>query len=160
VDKGTREYWSGQDPATREEPRALFYLTATRLLNEAGVPLIAGTDAGIFTNIPGSSMTRELELFVKAGLTPHEALASATRVSAETLGFEKTGMVRPGYRANLVLLSGDPLGNISALETPDAVMVSGQWLNEADLMELHEGARQTSFLRSFRRAAAMLLDQR
>ena len=61
---------------------------------------MAGTDSGVFTVIPGESMARELELLVEAGLSPHEALASATRVSARTLGFEQTGMIAPGYRAD------------------------------------------------------------
>ena len=61
-------------------------------------------------------MTRELELLVEAGLSPHQALASATRISAQTLGFDKTGVIAPGYRANLVLLPEDPLANISAVE--------------------------------------------
>jgi imidazolonepropionase-like amidohydrolase len=49
-------------------------------------------------------MARELELLVEAGLSPHQALDSATRVSAQVLGFEQTGVIAPGYRANLVLL--------------------------------------------------------
>ncbi len=75
IEQGNYEFWSAQDPHDYEGPRGEFYLTATQLLHEAGVPLIAGTDAGIFTNIPGSSMTRELELLVEAGLSPYEALA-------------------------------------------------------------------------------------
>jgi len=128
-------------------------------MHEAGVPLIVGTDAGVFTNIPGSSMTRELELLVQAGLTPFEALTAATRTSADALGFERTGQIAPGYRANLVLLREDPLGNISAVETPEGVMVRGYWLDKKGLEEMQEGARQTSFLRSARRAIEMKLKQ-
>jgi hypothetical protein len=157
-EKGNYEFWSEQDPANYEGPRGEFFLTATRLLHEAGVPLIAGTDGGIFTNIPGSSMTRELELLVKAGLSPHEALASATRISADALGFEKTGVVAPGYRANLMLLSDDPLNDISVVETPSAVMIGGYWLDEASLADMQSGARDTSFVRSARRAIAMWLN--
>lgn len=159
MDKGTRDYWSAQDPQTREAPRAAFYLTATRLMHEAGVPLILGTDAGIFTNIPGSSVARELELFVEAGLTPHDALAAATRAGADVLGWENTGQIAPGYRANLVLLSEDPLSNVSAIEAPEGVMVRGYWLDKAGLERLKAGARDTSFLRSARRAIEMVLSQ-
>jgi imidazolonepropionase-like amidohydrolase len=82
---------------------------ATQLLHEAGVSLISGTDSGSFAIIPGASMARELELLVEADLTPHEALASVTQVSATVLGFEQTGVIAPSYRANLVLLPQDPL---------------------------------------------------
>ena len=150
-------YWSQVDPSAYEGPRAEFYLKATRLLHEAGVPLIASTDAGILAIIPGASMARELELLVEAGLSPHQALASATLISAETLGFEQTGVISPGYRAKLVLLSEDPLTNISAVEFPAAVMLRGQWMDDIKLEELREGARNTSFIRSAWRALQMKL---
>jgi imidazolonepropionase-like amidohydrolase len=102
-------------------------------------------------------MARELELLVEAGLSPREALASATRISAQILGFEQTGMVAQGYRANLVLLSEDPLANISAVEFPAAVMLRGQWMDRTKLQELREGARNTSLIRSLWRALQMKL---
>lgn len=157
--QGTYDYWSQQDPDAWEAPRARFYLKATKILHDAGVPLIVGTDAGIFTNIPGSSMTRELELLVKSGLTPHEALEDATRTSAEVLGFDKTGMIAPGYRANLLLVSSDPLANISRVENPAGVMVHGIWLDEDALADLAKGAAQTSYARSARHFLAMVLDK-
>lgn len=157
LEKDTYEHWSRQDPSWREGPRAVFYRRATKMLHDAGVPLVAGTDAGIFTNIPGSAMTRELELLVEAGLTPHEALATATRNGGEILGFEKTGIIAPGWRANLLLLDGDPLADVSALENPAGVMIGGRWIDEGGLRKMREGARQTSFIRSARRAVALLL---
>jgi hypothetical protein len=147
-ERSAEQHWSGVDASGYERPHADFFLIATRLLHEAGVPLIAGTDSGGFGLVPGASLTQELELLVAAGLTPHEALASATRTSAEALGFEKSGVVAPGYRANLVLLTGDPLKQIGAVERPVGVMVGGRWLDEVDLEELRAAARDTSFLRS------------
>ena len=155
--RGEAKFWSEADPSAYEGPRAEFYLTATRLLHEAGVPLVAGTDAGIFAVIPGASMARELELMVEAGLSPHQALASATRVSAQILGFEQTGMIAPGYRANLVLLPEDPLSQIGAVEFPAAVMLDGYWMDDIKLEELREAARDTSFIRSAWRALQMKL---
>ena len=153
--QGDAEYWSQADPSAYEGPRAEFYLTATRLLHEAGVPLLAATDAGIFAIIPGASMARELELLVEAGLSPHQALASATRISAKILGFEQTGMIAPGYRANLVLLPEDPLTRIGAVEFPAAVMLGGYWMDDVKLEQLREAARDTSLIRSFWRALQM-----
>jgi len=155
--RGDAKYWSQADPSAYEGPRAEFYLTATRLLHEAGVPLIAATDAGLFAIIPGESMARELELLVEAGLSPHQALASATRTSAQILGFEQTGMIAPGYRANLVLLPEDPLTRIGAVEFPAAVMLGGYWMDDIKLGELREAARDTSLIRSAWRALQMKL---
>lgn len=157
VQHGDAKYWSQADPSAYEGPRAEFYLTATRLLHEAGVPLLAATDAAIFGIIPGASMARELELLVEAGLSPHEALASATRISARILGFEETGMIAPGYRANLVLLPEDPLTRIGAVEFPAAVMLGGYWMDDIKLEELKEAARDTSLIRSVWRALQMKL---
>jgi adenine deaminase len=75
----------------------------------------------------------------------------------QTLGFEQTGMIAPGYRANLVLLSKDPLANFSTVEFPAAVMLRGQWMDHNKLEELREGARNTSLIRSLWRALQMKL---
>ncbi|WP_321389555.1 amidohydrolase family protein [Emcibacter sp.] len=157
LSKGDYEFWSSQDPAEYEAPRGEFYRTATRMMHEAGVTLVAGSDAGIFVNIPGAALTRELELLVRAGLTPHEALVTATRNSAEALGFGKTGIIAPGYRANLILVESDPLENISAVENPAAVMIGGYWLDQAAVEQMRTGAGETSMIRSLWRAAALLL---
>lgn len=157
IERGSEEYWSNADPEAYEEPHAEFFLTATRLLHEAGVPLIAGTDAGGFGIIPGASLARELELLVDAGLRPYEALAAATRVSANALGFDKSGVIAPGYRANLVLLQSDPLIDVAAIEFPAGVMIRGRWLDEPALGVLHRAAADTSLVRSAWRALQMKL---
>ncbi len=156
-EKESYDFWSNADPETREAPRAAFYLKATGMLHEAGVPLIAGTDAGIFTNLPGSSMTRELELLVRAGLSPYEALTAATAAAGPAIGFADRGRIAPGYRANLILLTDNPLNDISAVEHPAAVMIGGVWLDEEALAKLHKAARHTSTMRTARRLAAMLM---
>lgn len=157
LEADTYAHWSAEDPDRREAPRAAFYLVATRLMHEVGVPIIAGTDAGIFTNIPGSSMTRELELLVRAGLSPHEALRAATATAGPAIGLPDRGRIAPGFRANLALFDGDPLADISAIEQPSAVMIGGSWLDADDLTALHECARNGSMLRTGRRVIEMLL---
>lgn len=154
-ERGSEEFWSGVDTSGYERPHADFFLTATGLLHEAGVPLIAGTDSGSFGIIPGASLADELELLVASGLSPHAALASATRVSAEILGFERTGVIAPGYRGNLVLLPEDPLGQIGAVELPLGVMIGGYWLDETELEEMRAAAADTSFTRSLWRVVEM-----
>ncbi len=158
--KDAAKFWSQVDPSVYEEPRAEFYLISTRLLHEAGVPLLTGTDSGSFGIIPGAAVARELELLVASGLSPYEALNSATRVNAEILGFEKTGMILPGYRANFVLLPNDPLTDISAVEFPAGVMIGGHWLDEQALEAMKNSARisrNTSFIRSLLRVIEMKL---
>lgn len=158
--KSSQEYWSQVDPSSYEAPHAEFFLIATGLLHEAGVPLLTGSDSGVFGVIPGASVARELELLVASGLSPYEALNSATQVNAEILGFEQTGMILPGYRANLVLIPNDPLTDIGAVEFPSGVMIGGYWLDEATLEAMRSSARSSrnrSFVRSLLRVIEMKL---
>lgn len=159
LEKDGHAFWSGQDPARREGPRSAFYLTATRMMFDAGVPLIAGSDAGIFTNIPGASLTRELELLVKAGLTPHQALRAATATAGPAIGLADVGQIAPGFRANLILVNGDPLSNVSLVEHPTWVISRGVWLDPRRMKGLDKASRQTSILRSLRRVIETLLSQ-
>ncbi|HOP20687.1 MAG TPA: amidohydrolase family protein [Amphiplicatus sp.] len=156
---GVYEFWSARDPSAYEVPHAAFYRKATKVMRDAGAPIIVGTDAGIFTNLPGSSLTRELELFVKAGFTPYEALAAATSVSGPAIGLPDRGQIAPGYRANLILVDGDPLSNVSVVENPAGVMVGGVWLDEKKLGELRAAAGKTSIPRSARRVIAALMSK-
>ena len=157
VDAGVYAFWSGQDPAFREEARRQFYRQATGQMHEAGVTLIAGTDAGIFTNLPGRALTRELELLVLSGLTPYEALQAATVTPAGVFGLEDRGMIAPGLRADLILVSGDPLSDVSSVEYPTAVMANGVWLDQGDLQRLDAVSRQGSLPRSVLNALPILL---
>ena len=158
--KGALEYWSQMDPSVYEAPHADFFLKATGLLHKAGVPLLTGTDSGSFGIIPGESVARELELLVAAGLSPFDALTSVTQRNAEILGFEKSGMILPGYRANLVLLAKDPLTDVSVVEYPVGVMIGGHWLEQQELDALKDSARSSgvsSFFRSLIRVIEMKL---
>ena len=86
-------------------------LATVRAMHAAGLPIVAGTDQGV----PGYSLHRELELYVQAGMSPMEAIASATTVPARAMGLgDQVGTVRAGQRADLVLLDADPLADIRA----------------------------------------------
>ena len=157
IDADVYAYWARQDPAVREEARRQFYRQATGMMHEAGVTLIAGTDGGIFTNLPGRSMTRELELLVMSGLSPHAALQTATANGAQVLGLTDRGRIAPGLRADLVWVSGDPLRDVTVVEFPDAVMVNGIWLDRAALDDLERAAGKGSLLRSVTNGRPILL---
>src|SRR5262249_6952392 len=87
---------------------------AVKQLHDAGVPILAGTDAGNPGTAHGAALHRELELLVNAGLSPTEALASATSVPATTFGLRDRGRIATGLRADLLLVAGDPTTDITA----------------------------------------------
>ena len=87
---------------------------AVGALCRAGVPILAGTDAPAPSLAHGLSLHRELELLVLSGLTPLQALASATSEPACAFGFHDRGRITEGVRADLVLVNGDPTINIKA----------------------------------------------
>ena len=90
-------------------------------LKAAGVPVLAGTDAPNPGTSHGASIHRELELLVRSGLTPLEALQSATSVPATSFHLDDRGVIAPGKRADLLLVKGNPTQDI--LATRDIVSV-------------------------------------
>jgi predicted amidohydrolase YtcJ len=104
------------------------------LMHEAGVPIGAGTDTPIGFAAPGYSLHSELEMLVRAGLSPMEALRSATMRPAEFFGLEgEMGTIAPGRLADLVLLTGNPLGDITQTRSVHAVVTKGQFLDRSEL---------------------------
>lgn len=83
------------------------------VLRRADVPLLAGTDANPFAPRNGDGLHRELELLVQAGLSPLEALAAGTSVTARHFGLSDRGRIAPGLRADLLLVDGDPTRDIT-----------------------------------------------
>lgn len=93
------------------QEQALASSFATAL--QAGVKLVLGTDAGAVPDHPfGYTGHRELEIFVRLGMSPMQAIAAGTSVAAAALGLEDTGLLKPGYRADLLVLNENPLENI------------------------------------------------
>ena len=99
------------------------------LLYNASVPILAGTDANTGSSgTPvsfGISLHGELELLNKAGLSTLDALRAATRRPAHSFGLYDRGVIKPGYRADLVLIRGDPLANISNTRNIQRVWAGG-----------------------------------
>ena len=89
----------------------------------AGVPVVAGTDKGV----PGFSLQREIELYVEGGMTPLQAIQAATIVPARVMSMDReTGTVEPGKRADLVVLTGNPLERIENIRTARWVVTAGR----------------------------------
>jgi len=99
----------------------------------AGGHVTAGTDSPI--NPYGLALHMELEQYVAGGLTPLEALRTATTENAQALGMGATlGAVAPGYYADFVMLGGNPLVNIRALRDVKRVMKNGVMSTEQELI--------------------------
>lgn len=95
-----------------------------------GVGLLLGCDAPQIFNVPGFSTHYELEYMVTSGLTAFEALQSGTVNVADYLNLPDAGMIKPGAVADLVLISGNPLVNISQTRNVEGVMLNGRWMSK------------------------------
>jgi Amidohydrolase family len=106
-------------------------------MRKAGVPILAGTDTGNPFCFPGFSLHEELALLVVAGLTPVEALRSATLNPAKFFGLDKTlGTIEVGKIADLVLLGANPLEDIRNTQRIKAVVSNGRLFDRKALDEL------------------------
>jgi len=92
-------------------------------LHRAGIPIVAGSDTGLL----GYGLHREMELYVKAGMTPFEAIQTATIVPAKAMKLDRElGTIEPGKRADLILVDGNPLENISDIRRVSRVVANGR----------------------------------
>jgi cytosine/adenosine deaminase-related metal-dependent hydrolase len=135
-----REAGRGRDAAFE---RRLFeaHLRTVRGLHRAGVTLLVGTDAPNPFTAPGDAIHRELALFVRAGLTPMQAIEAATRVPARFLGMaDSLGTVERGKLADLVLLDGDPLADIANTRRVHAVLADGALVDSTARAQLLDAA--------------------
>jgi imidazolonepropionase-like amidohydrolase len=108
-----------------------FHKDLVKAFKKAGVPMVAGTDAGTSGVLTGFSLHDELELLVDAGLTNEEALISATRLPSEWLEINsKVGTVEPGKYADLILLDANPLDDIKNTRKISGVFVNGRWIDK------------------------------
>ena len=106
-----------------------YKLALVSQLHKAGAPLLLGTDAPFLCATPGVSVHQELRNFVEAGLSPYEALRTATHNPALFLGrLDEFGAVEVGKRADLLLVGRNPLEDVTAAEVIEGIMVKGEWL--------------------------------
>lgn len=152
-------HWASQ-PSNSRDAHDAFYAEATRCLYEQGVTLLAGSDAGIFVNIPGLSLLEELALLQQAGISAWEVLAAATRNPARVLGrAARAGQIAPGFDADLLLLAGNPLEDLAALRQLEGLVVDGVWRDARGIEALRQQARQVSLERSQQRVLAAMAAQ-
>jgi imidazolonepropionase-like amidohydrolase len=133
-------------------PKLAFLRMLVKAMADAGVELVAGTDAPTVPGmLPGFSLHDSLSELEASGLTRFQALSTATRTPGTFIHRTKRGhpfgIVAPGYRADLILSESNPLATLSTLRTPMGVMVKGQWRDAVALKSLTDKIRQ-----SYRRA--------
>ncbi|HET9530633.1 MAG TPA: amidohydrolase family protein [Blastocatellia bacterium] len=108
-----------------------------RAMHRAGVEIMAGTDTAALYIYPGFSLHDELALLVRAGLTPMEALQSATRIPAKHLGLlDSLGTIEKGKIADLVLLEASPIENIGNTRKITAVITGGRLIDKQRLAQM------------------------
>jgi imidazolonepropionase-like amidohydrolase len=128
------KYWK----QAASEARRMRYVEVrnalTRKIAAAGGKIMAGSDTPEWLMAYGWALHREIEAFVEAGLTPYQALQTATTNPAEFLkANDDWGTIQKGKRADLVLVAGNPLENIRNTTRIEAVVVGGRWLPRAEL---------------------------
>lgn len=137
------KYWQTAASEARRRRYVEIRNGLTRRIAAAGGRIMAGSDTPEWLMAYGWTLHRELEALVAAGLSPYQALEAATRNPAEFLGAGKEwGTIERGKRADLVLIAGNPLEDISQTGRIAGVAIGGRWLEPADLERLVAVARE------------------
>lgn len=126
--------------AAAAQARWPLYKRIVATMQRQKVPMILGTDSMASDVVPGFSVQQELEYLVESGLTPFEALQTATRYASEWFvhpeGGGVFGTITLHERADLVLLDANPLVDIRNVSKIRGVMVQGRWLPEPELQKM------------------------
>jgi len=128
-------------PATdsiRVHARMAENLAVIGALFKAGVPIVAGSDTGLV----GYGLDREIEIYAQAGMPPMAAIQAATLVSARAMKLDKeSGTIEAGKRADLILVNGNPLQNISDIRKVSKVVTNG-WMYDSTKLRQSVGFKQ------------------
>jgi imidazolonepropionase-like amidohydrolase len=108
-------------------------LQLTKIMYDNGVQILSGTDIPNFGLVPGASLHNELELLVEAGIKPLEVIKIATNNGATALGIDdRVGTIQPEKQADMIILSANPIKNISNTKEIEAVLVDGRFVADID----------------------------
>jgi hypothetical protein len=130
-------YWANPPTEARRRHWIAVRNQLVKAISDSGGKIMAGSDTPEWFLGYGFTLHRELESLVAAGLTPYQALAAATRNPAEFLhALREWGTIEPGKRADLVLLSANPLEDIRNTTRIEGVLIGGRWLEPAVLRRM------------------------
>jgi len=134
------------DPLPVRKKFVQMELDMTLAMFRAGVPFLAGTDTAAGVHVfPGFSLHQELALFVQAGLTPLQALQTATLNPAKFMNrLADLGTVERGKLADLVLLDANPLEDIANTKKIRAVVLAGRYLDRTALDRMLKGVEKAA----------------
>jgi hypothetical protein len=124
--------------------RVVFLARFTKVMADADVPLVAGTDAPSIPGlVSGIALHDDLQALAGAGLTPYQVLATATRTPGRMIaqnvpGTTPFGTIAVGNRADLVLVNKNPFVELGTLRQPAGVMANGRWYDRQALDRLQE----------------------
>ncbi|MBI3877648.1 MAG: amidohydrolase family protein, partial [Verrucomicrobia bacterium] len=123
----------GDRGVTEAEARAFEnMLRFVRLAHKAGATIVVGSHSSVPKAQRGGAYQRELELLAECGLSSLEIITAATRNNAAFFRASASlGTIEPGKLADIVLIDGDPLKNITAMRQVKRVMLNGQWFTPA-----------------------------
>jgi imidazolonepropionase-like amidohydrolase len=136
------------EKTARLGPKLDFLRLLVKAMADAGVELVAGTDApNVPGMLPGFSLHDDLGELEASGLTRFQVLSTATRAPGafihRTKGGALFGSVAPGYRADLILSESNPLATLATLRAPLGVMIQGQWRDSAALKVLTDKVHES-----------------
>lgn len=139
----SEDWYGGRDPNSRDyfQKANTFHTPLVKGMYDAGVQMLLGTDTPMPNVPPGISVHDEIDQLLVIGITPYEVLKMGTRNAGEYVRSQlqkedKLGQVAVGYRANLLLLSSNPLEDMSVLRTPEGVMLGGSWYDPMALKNM------------------------
>lgn len=153
-----RLLWRNMDYVQRKgsvEEVVPFLRELTKAMQDAGVPLLTGTDSPVIPGMyPGYSIHDDIASLIRAGLTPYAALAAATRTPGEFMAkylpdTRPSGTIAPGMQADLILVEHNPLEQIETLKAPLGVMSNGKWRDAATLngIAAHQAEKYDSLMK-------------
>lgn len=124
----------------KEEPHNRYLwpkvLQLTKMLYENGITILSGSDIPNFELVPGASIHHQLEILLEAGIPPLEVIKIATNNGAAALGIENdVGTVESGKQADMVILSENPLDDISNTRKIETVIVDGQFIDSKQIIK-------------------------
>ncbi|MBT0587650.1 amidohydrolase family protein [Alteromonas oceanisediminis] len=131
---GNQRYWQAYATANH---------ILLRAMNTHGVKIMAGTDANVPVMVPGFSMHQELMSLNRAGLTTAQALRSATATPADWMGI-KSGRVKPGYQADIVILNANPLDDIRNTGSIASVISNGRYYDRDTLNAMLKAVKEAN----------------